>query len=213
MDRIGKPSTFAACSSEEPARSGSPVALYSIDGSEEHVPARILQRQTSFFALRAASCVESGRRLVMVDGNFRYEIQILACTSDGDGFLLDCRVLGCREGTIRQEWRMPVTIPARVTVPSTGLIYSARIRDISPFGMGISLPVQLAVGTVVIVDAKDGFGYGEVRHCRPYEPGGFFAGIYLREYLQKSTWLSRYDLPGQAARWLRLITGRLRKAG
>lgn len=161
-----------------------PLALYAADRADEHFPAQVLKRESSYYLLHSVMPVDAGRRLVMRDGYFRFELEVLSSEPHSTGgFAVGARVLACRKGNVRQEWRMPSNQPAKVSVLLTRKQYPARVRDSSPFGMGLEVPVELTRETAITVKTADGFGYGEVRYCRALPGGKFFVGLYLREYL------------------------------
>lgn len=187
MDQISGSSSDGlrqARSSSVPLGGPRPLALYSADRSDEHFPVQVLRRETNYYLLQSGSPMADGRRLVMRDGFFRFELEVVSCVPhETNGFAVGARVVACRKGNVRQEWRMPANQTAKVTLLLTRKQYSARVKDSSPFGMGIELPVELARETAITVWTDDGFGYGEVRYCRALPDGKFFVGLYLREYL------------------------------
>ena len=174
-----------------PRGSARALALYASDRADEHFPAQVLRREPGFYLLHSGAPMVKGRMLVMRDGYFRFELEVMDCTSyERGGFAVGCRVVACRKGSVRQEWRMPANQTAKVTVLLTRKQYTAKVRDSSPFGMGIEVPVELAKETAITVRSSDGFGYGEGRYCRALPDDKYFVGLYLREYLPhgQSVW-------------------------
>lgn len=160
------------------------LALYAADRADEHFPAYVLQREAGFYLLQLETALVEGRRLIMRDGAFRFELQVISSQAHHEGgFAVGCRVTACRKGSVRQEWRLPVSIPAKVTLLLTRKTFAAEVRNTSPFGMGIELPIEVRKETAITVETRDGFGYGEVRYCRQMNTGKFFVGLYLREYM------------------------------
>lgn len=187
MDQISELSAYGhgpEHHASSPRSGARPLALYAADRADEHFPAQVLRRETGFYLLHLGTAMAEGRKLVMRDGYFRFELEIISCEPhEPAGFAVGARVVACRKGSVRQEWRMPANQPARVTLLLSRKQYAARVRDSSPFGMGIEVPVELARDTAITVRTQEGFGYGEVRYCRIMPDGKYFVGLYLREYM------------------------------
>ena len=188
MDQISEPAAEPGhfeheTSSAEHGDQG--IALYAADRADDHFPARILHREAGSYLFHLNSSVAIGRKLVMRDGPFRFELEVVSSQLDEQGgFCVDCRVVGCRKGTVRQEWRVPVDLTGKVTLLLTRRTLTAKVKNMSPFGMGIELPIAVAKETALTIRTPDGFGYGEVRYCRRMGNGSYFVGLYLREYMQ-----------------------------
>ena len=188
MDQISDPSTETpdvSAHDHTPHVPERALALYAADRADEHFPAHILRRETGFYLLHLDTALAEGRKLIMRDGAFRFELEVISNQPHEEGgFAIGCRVLVCRKGNVRQEWRLPVSIPAKVTLLLSRKTTPAEVRNTSPFGMGIEMPMEVRKDTAITVETRDGFGYGEVRYCRQMANGKYFVGLYLREYMQ-----------------------------
>jgi hypothetical protein len=103
-------------------------------------------------------------------------------------------------GFIRRELRVPVDLPALLTLPQCSSGTKARIVDMSPSGLGLLVPFEIAIGTGVAIDFAHGTAFGEIRNCVP-QKGYFRAGLALEEFIpaegSKTPQPSLADLPTQ----------------
>ena len=168
------------------------LGLFAADRADEHFAARVLRSETGFYVLNISSPLQEGRRLVMQDGRIRYELEVMSCRPhSGGGFAVSSKVVACRKGDVRQEWRLAMNQKAKVTLLLSRQTYTARVKDSSAFGMGMEVPVDLETGTAVSIQTRDGMGFGEIRYSRRLPGGGYFAGLYLHEFKQNRERLLR----------------------
>ncbi|MBV8830664.1 MAG: PilZ domain-containing protein [Acidobacteriaceae bacterium] len=160
------------------------VALYATDRLDEHYPARLIAKRGDFLVFRLRSQLKRGRKLITEDGDQRTSIQVTYCrqTRDG-GYELGCEITSTKEGTVRREWRLPADIPAQVTIVGETAKYKAKVVNISPSGLGIEIPIEVPAGAELIVQMRDGSGYGDVRHCRKVGRNKYYAGLFIQEFL------------------------------
>ncbi|MBV9675435.1 MAG: PilZ domain-containing protein [Acidobacteriaceae bacterium] len=174
-----------------PASGNSPnrdtcVPLFALDASDEHVPARIHSISSEAVQLRTRLHVNPGRRFVMHYEGCRKELEVITCQQGEEGdYHLNCKVETSQDGTVRDDWRMAVKWPAQVEISGSKNTYKAQVRDISVFGLGIQLPFQPELDSLLIVRMKSGVGFGRVRHCRQAARGTYIAGLYLEEFRPK----------------------------
>ena len=162
------------------------LGLYAADRVDEHFPAQVLRRESGFYLLNLNSTLRKGRKLIMREGHVRFELEVLSSQPHAaGGFAVGCKVVACRKGDVRQEWRLAVNQSAKVTLLLSRKTYPARVKDCSPFGMGIELPADLEKGTAISIRTRDGIGHGEVRYSRPLPDGKYFTGLYLQEFAQR----------------------------
>ena len=165
---------------------GRALGLYAADRADEHFPAQVLRRDSGFYLLNLSSALHNGRKLIMRDGHLRFELEVISCQPHtSSGFAVGCKVVACRKGDVRQEWRLAVNQSAKVTLLLSRKTYPAIVKDCSPFGMGIELGADLEKGTAISIRTRDGIGHGEVRYSRRLRDGKYFAGLYLHEFAQK----------------------------
>jgi len=116
----------------------------------------------------------------------RKELQIITCQQGEKGeYHLDCKVESSQDGLVRDDWRMAVRWPAQVEISGSKKTYKAQVRDISVFGLGLRLPFQPELDSLLIVRMKSGVGFGRVRHCRQVARDAYIAGLYLEEFHPK----------------------------
>lgn len=163
-----------------------PVPLFALDASDEHVPAHIHSISSEAVQLRTRAHVSPGRRFVMHYEGCRKELKVTTCRQGEKGnYYLDCKVEISQDGAVRDDWRMAVKWPAQVEISGSKNTYKAQVRDISAFGLGIRLPFQPELDSLLIVRMKSGVGFGRVRHCRQAARGTYIAGLYLEKFHSK----------------------------
>ena len=86
-------------------------------------------------------------------------------------------------GTQRREMRYPVDFRAKLRALDSEARVGVRIVDMSASGLGISLPIEVKVGTIVSVEFERGTVVGEIRHCVPVT-GYFRAGLAIQEFIR-----------------------------
>lgn len=106
--------------------------------------------------------------------------EITYCNSERDGYSVGA-TFGA-PGAIRRELRVPVDLPALLTLPQCSSGTKARIVDMSASGLGLLVPIEIAVGTGVAIDFAHGTAFGEIRHCVP-QKGYYRAGLALEEFI------------------------------
>lgn len=106
--------------------------------------------------------------------------EITYCNVERDGYSVGATFGG--PGAIRRELRVPVDLPALLTLPQCSSGTKARIVDMSASGLGLLVPMEIAVGTGVAVDFAHGTAFGEIRHCVP-QKGYYRAGLALEEFI------------------------------
>jgi len=160
------------------------IALYAIDRVDEHFPARLCEKSDDFLVFRVKSRLGRGRKLVMHDEDKRTEIEVSYCRKCSDGgYELGGNILSAKEGAVRREWRLPADIPAQVTVVGRLATYKARVVNISPSGLGLQMPVDVPPGSELILQMRDGSGYGDVRHCRKIGKNKYAVGLSVHEFV------------------------------
>lgn len=132
-----------------------------------------------FFELFARRRFHLGVRLQLLFRGEQVDGEVMYCRPEGDGFSVGVSSLGPH--TVRGEMRYPVDISAVVRIPDSEASIRARIVDVSRshLGLGLHLPVEIKVGTMVAVELAHGTFFGEIRHCTP-ENGYFRAGLASR---------------------------------
>lgn len=161
-----------------------PVPLFALDRLDEHLTASLQMFSEQLVRLRVKAHLDSGRRLVMNYKGRRTELEVISCQEEEAGsYSLACKVSSLCEGAVRSDWRMPVNWPAQVEVSPGKNRYKARVRDVSVFGLGIELPFQPELGSLLTVSMKGGIGFGRVKHCRKIARKVYFVGLYLEEFI------------------------------
>ena len=92
---------------------------------------------------------------------------------------------------LRSQLRLEANEPVHVTVLGkceTKLL--GRITDYSNYGLGLSVDLQVPLGTAVKVEWSHTLLLGEVCHCRP-EGDGFAIGLKLEHALYNTAELAR----------------------
>lgn len=181
----GMPQTRRPASGNSPD-SGIPVPLFALDANDEHVPAYIHSISSEAVQLRTRVRVSPGRQFVMHYEECRKELTVTTCRQGEKGdYYLDCKIETSQNGVVRDDWRMAVKWPAQVEISGTKNAYKAQVRDISAFGLGIQLPFQPELDSLLIVRMKSGVGFGRVRHCRQAARRTYIVGLYLEEFHSK----------------------------
>ena len=125
--------------------------------------------------------------------------EITYCNAERDGYSVGA-TFGT-PGSIRRELRVPVDLPALLTLPQCSAGMKARIADMSASGLGLLVPIEIAAGTGVAVDFAHGTAFGEIRHCVP-QKGYYRAGLALEEFIpadgSKASHASLADLATQS---------------
>jgi hypothetical protein len=173
-----------------------PVPLFALDRLDEHFTASLQAFNEQCVQLHIKVHLDSGRRLVMNHESRRTELEVIACQEEEAGiYCLECRVVSLCEGAVRNDWRMPVNWPAQVEVSPGRNRYKARVRDVSVFGLGIELPFQPELGSLLTISMKDGVGFGRVKHCRKTARKVYFVGLYLEEFISNEQHSIHGDSP------------------
>jgi hypothetical protein len=94
----------------------------------------------------------------------------------------------------REELRLSVDVPVTLTVLGTHSdgIMSARVVDASGKGMRLSVPLPIATGAPVQVEAGDSLFLGEVCYAEAAE-AGYVVGLILSHSLNALAELSRLN--------------------
>lgn len=114
-----------------------------------------------------------------------YEPSILdahAGLSQRDGSSIHINSPGASKS--RRELRYPVHLPAVVRTASSDSPVNVRICDMSSFGLGLNLPIEIKPGTIVEIDFAYGIVIGEMIHCQSVT-GYFRAGLAVREFIRR----------------------------
>lgn len=78
----------------------------------------------------------------------------------------------------RSDQRYPIEEAAVLRVDGVaGGVYVVTILDVSKFGLRVSCPVALALGTRVKVSCHGAEIIGEIRYARDVERDGFYLGV------------------------------------
>jgi hypothetical protein len=94
----------------------------------------------------------------------------------------------------REELRLSINVPVTVTVlgmHSDGIM-KAQVLDASGKGMKVSVPLPIAAGAAVQVEAGDSLFLGEVCYSEPAE-GGYIVGLTLSHSLNALAELDRLN--------------------
>jgi hypothetical protein len=82
----------------------------------------------------------------------------------------------------RRELRYPLHLPAIMRVAGSDAPVNARICDMSSFGLGLNLPIEIEPGVVVEIEFAYGTVIGEMIHCQSVT-GYFRAGLAVKDFL------------------------------
>lgn len=127
----------------------------------------------------------SEQRAVTVQLNsFSFEGQTLYCAPYENQFEIHVSIDDLEDTGMRRSPRFPVSIPADLMRPN-GDPVAITIRDISREGMGIELPVPLAVGQPVAIASGPAFLFAVVRHCKTIAPNSFRAGVEMHHLFER----------------------------
>jgi PilZ domain len=147
--------------------------------------ARIRRVSTGSMELLLPLFIGPSQTVEMVYSGCRVHSRVIRCVElAGDSYLATVRLLRCAGAEMRVEPRMPVHIEATLQALGSAEKHPIVILDISQSGLGVRLPVTLAVGQQVAVDLGQGIGLFEVRYCR-VTPEGKRAGFQLLEFLDR----------------------------
>ena len=186
------------------------VPLYALDRPDEHFPAYLCQRNGDYLLFRVREDLAVGRQLVTVDAGLRTEIEVVYRQKRPDGaFDIGCKKIAAEKGTIRKEWRMPVDLPATVTLNGSEVSYKGRVLNMSTAGLGLQLPTEVTPGSEIVVRMNDGIGFGEVRHCRRVNKDTYVVGVFMHKYVE-SDQSGNKGKKNFTSGWLAQVSRRLR---
>lgn len=161
-----------------------PVDLHLSGGPPEAIKARIYRVSAGLVELSSPVYCPHNLELRIVSEGRAIESRVAYCRRESNGSY----DLGVRIGAdayIRSETRTPVDLTTRLVLigsPGTVLV---RIVDLSPSGVGMELPMPLAVGARVGIALGYSTGLGEIRHCA--RSGSVFrAGVQLEKLIRRN---------------------------
>lgn len=181
-----KPVT-AAAKSAKPAAPAAELALPVIlrEAGHNPVPAHICRVNTGFFLVSSPRAIEPKQRLQVVLAGRPIDTQVVYCHPHEDEFQVGAQMVQDADLPLRAEPRIPVDMPAELTVAGMAGPIPARLANISASGLGLNIDRQIGTGEMACVKLDIGFAFGEIRHCSR-TPNGFRAGMKLDEFISVS---------------------------
>lgn len=103
---------------------------------------------------------------------------VAECQSGSRGWIVSVALALCKR---RLEERVPHGEEAVVRVIESGkaVRHLCTIVDTSTFGLGLRLPIPIALGARVCVETESMVVFGEIRHCNQNPDGEYNAGILI----------------------------------
>lgn len=151
-----------------------------LSSPETVLEVRIRRVNNGFIKLFSANRIAIDARVEILFNGQSITAQVAYCTAKGEGYCVG--ISFGESGFVRRELRLPVDLPAQLTLPECSSPVPIRVLDMSPSGLGLAVPTQIAQGTGVAVDLGYGTVFGEIRYC--LENTGYYrAGLALEEFI------------------------------
>lgn len=128
--------------------------------------------------------ISPSQTVQMIYSGCDIEARVLRCSEVGANHVITVRLLRCAGTEMRGDPRVPVHIDAILQTFGNAGKFPIRIVDISQAGLGVVLPINLAVGQQVAVDLGQGIAMTEVRYCRVTKDGNR-AGLQVLEFFDR----------------------------
>lgn len=142
--------------------------------------ARIRRVNSGFMKLSAQKSVPIDARVqILFRGQF-LNAHVAYCAQQGEGYSVGVSLEA--QGSGRRELRIPVHLPAQLTLPHSSCHATIELADLSSSGLGIEVPVNVPAGTGVAINYSYGSAFGEIKYCLP-KSGRYRAGIALEELI------------------------------
>jgi hypothetical protein len=162
-----------------------PVTLRLLDEIHERIPAHIRRVNHGFFVIASPTPLKPEQTLEITFDERVIEAQVVySHPQPGDGYHLGVRMTYDGDRPLRTEPRIPMDMPAEVTVAGVGVPLQARLVNMSASGLGLNVGQHIAAGEMVYVKLETGFAFGEIRHCSKISIG-YRVGLKLDEFITR----------------------------
>jgi hypothetical protein len=131
-------------------------------------------------------CVPVGSPVTVKFKDATFEGEVLYCEPKEGHFQTNVRFRDSGESGLRRTPRFTVKLSAEVFLPNSSDSLRATITDISGNGLGLDVPMPLAVGGPIIVESEMNTAFGIVRYCGERSESIFHAGVELHHVIQKT---------------------------
>ena len=146
--------------------------------------ARIRRVNAGFMKLFSEKSVPIDSRVQVLFRGQRLNALVAYCSRQDQGYAIGVSLEASRAG--RRELRIPVHLPAQLTLPRATCRAAIVVADLSSSGFGIEVPVEVRPGTGVAINYSYGSAFGEIKYCLP-KSGRYRAGIELEEFIALET--------------------------
>ena len=157
-----------------------PSQLRFLSDPDKIYDVRIRRVNTGFVKLFSQNRIPVDSRVQILFNGQTIIAQVAYCTASGEGYSVGASF--GETGFVRRELRVPVHLPAMLTLPESPNPVKIRVVDMSASGLGLAVPMEIPVGTGVAVDLEHGTVFGEIRYC--IQSSGYYrAGLALEEFI------------------------------
>jgi len=115
-----------------------------------------------------------------------FQGEVLYCEPKEGHFQTNVRFRDSGESGLRRTPRFTVKLSAEVFSPNSSDSLRATITDISGNGIGLDVPMPLAVGGPIIVESEMNTAFGIVRYCGERSGSIYHAGVELHHVIEKT---------------------------
>jgi hypothetical protein len=134
--------------------------------------------------LQSQRWIEPGQRVSLQFRRISLQGIALYSKPRKTGFL-SCLELDCGSDQERKEPRFPLNLPAEIAVLGEEGIVAVQgfIKDISPSGLGLRMPLPVEVSCTLCVETETLLIVGDVRRCAMTQDGHYVVGVRLTDIL------------------------------
>jgi hypothetical protein len=167
-----------------PAEFALPITLRPLDQVHERIRAHIRRVNTGFFLIASPVAFRPEQRVEVTFEERRIETQVMYCHAQPEGgFQAGLSMTQDGSRPLRTEPRIPMDMPAELTLPGMDTPSAARLVNISASGLGLNVDQHIPPGEMAFVKLENGFAFGEIRHCSKV-PTGYRVGMKLDEFIE-----------------------------
>jgi hypothetical protein len=151
-------------------------------------------------------CVPVGSPVTVKFKGALFEGEVLFCNPKEGHFQTNVRFRDSGESGLRRAPRFTVKLSAYAFSPNSGNSLPVTITDISGNGLGLDVPMPLAVGGPIIVESEMNIAFGIVRYCGDRSESIFHAGVELHHVSEKTKDVTGSNgMPGPFAKIMSFI--------
>ncbi|MGH9622667.1 MAG: response regulator [Candidatus Acidiferrales bacterium] len=156
--------------------------------NEVHAEGKICRVNAGFLVISSPILFEAGRQLGIIYQGRKIGAEVVYCNRQDDRtFRIGLTMREGKYGNFRTEQRIPVTIPATITITGKKTPLAVTVTDISPNGLGLLAREPTSVGEMACVDLETGLAFGEIRHCEQTSITDYRLGLRIEEYILRDS--------------------------